>query len=74
MKNAATLIDRLRKTMTQCFGAYGENDICVSDLQLEAADEIERLRGVVYEAACVAKVAGLTHHAKALEKKITGAA
>lgn len=38
------IVERLRRTVTQSIGYMGENEVSVSDLQLEAADEIERLR------------------------------
>ncbi len=54
----SNLVERLRNTVTQSIGYMGHNELSVSDLQLEAADEIERLRHELVKAANVARVAG----------------
>ena len=56
MKDIAWL---LRNTSTQSIGYMGHNEISVSDLNLSAAAEIDRLRKEIECAAYAAEVGGL---------------
>jgi flagellin-like hook-associated protein FlgL len=64
------ILERLRNTTTQSIGFLGVNEISVSDLQLAAADEIERLRKEIECAAYAAEVGGLNSLADRLRKAL----